>query len=97
MRVHTFNRPMGIHLLHFAHGNECTRTHDEVCDIFATVAHDVDFHVGWEQLHALLLNTFNFFCQWVNIVLTKDDIHTLANVVIVNPTQANLFPWFYVK
>jgi hypothetical protein len=53
--------------------------------------------VGWEQLHALLLNMFNFFCQWVNIVFTKDGIHTLANVVIVNPTQANLFPWFYVK
>jgi hypothetical protein len=37
---------MGIHLLHFAHGNEHTKTHDEVCDIFATIAHDVDFHVG---------------------------------------------------
>jgi hypothetical protein len=26
-------------------------------------------------------------------VLTKDGIHTLTNVVIANPTQADLFPW----
>jgi hypothetical protein len=27
-------------------------------------------------------------------VLTKDNIHTLVNVVITDPTQANLFPRF---
>jgi hypothetical protein len=35
------------------------------------------------------------FCQVVNIVLTKDDIHTLTKVVIVDPMWANLFPWSY--
>jgi hypothetical protein len=28
-------------------------------------------------------------------VLTKDEIHTLTNVVIVNPTRADLFPQFH--
>jgi len=28
----------------------------------------------------------------VNIVLTKDGIHTLIEVVIVNPIRANVFP-----
>jgi hypothetical protein len=29
-------------------------------------------------------------------VLTKDEIHTLINVVIVNPTRTYLFPQFHV-
>jgi hypothetical protein len=33
---------------------------------------------------------FNTFCQSINIVLTKDDICTLVDVVIVDPTQVNL-------
>jgi hypothetical protein len=37
---------------------------------------------------------FNSSRQEVNIVLTKDEIHTLINVVIVNPTRAYLFPQF---
>jgi hypothetical protein len=28
---------MGIHILRCAHGNECTRTHDVIHDIFATI------------------------------------------------------------
>jgi hypothetical protein len=28
-------------------------------------------------------------------VLTKDDIHTLVDVVIIDPTQMDLFPRFY--
>jgi hypothetical protein len=38
---------------------------------------------------------FNSSCQEVNIVLTKDEIHTLTNVVIVNPTRADSFPQFH--
>jgi hypothetical protein len=38
---------------------------------------------------------FNSSHQQVNIVFTKDGIHTLTNIVIVNPTQANLFPQFH--
>jgi hypothetical protein len=37
---------MGIHLLRCVHSNECTRTHDAIHDIFATIAQDVGFHVG---------------------------------------------------
>jgi hypothetical protein len=38
---------------------------------------------------------FNSAHQWVNIVLTKDGIwiQTLTNVVIANPTHADLVPW----
>jgi hypothetical protein len=44
---------MGIHLLHCAHGNECTRTHDVVHDNFVAIMRDVGFHVNQEHLHAL--------------------------------------------
>ncbi len=33
---------------------------------------------------------FNSYWQ-IDIVLTKDDIHTFIDVVIVNPTRVNLF------
>jgi hypothetical protein len=82
--------PMGIHLLHCAHGNECTRPPDAICNTFAAIAWDGGFHVRWEQLHVLFSTTFNSLCQWVNIVITKDDIRTLADVIIVDPTRVNL-------
>ncbi len=44
---------MGIHLLHCSHGNERTRTHDVICNIFATIVQDVNFHMGQKQLHFL--------------------------------------------
>ncbi len=56
---------------------------------------DVGFHVGWEQLHAIPSTTFNFSCRKIDIVVTKDGICTLVDIVIANPTQANLFPQFY--
>jgi hypothetical protein len=55
---------------------------------------DVGFHVGQEQLHAFLSTTFNLSYRRIDIMLTKDGIHTLASVVIANPTQVNLFPQF---
>ncbi len=39
--------------------------------------------------------TFNSFCQWVDIVLTKEGIRTLTDIVIVDPMQVDLFPWSY--
>ncbi len=48
--------------------------------------------MGQEQLHALPLITFKSFRQWIDIVLTKDGICTLTNIVIVNPTWAHLLP-----
>jgi hypothetical protein len=86
---------MDIHLLCCIHGNECTKTHDVVRDIFATIVQNVIFHMGCEQLHLIPLTTFNSFHRWVNIVFTKDGIHTLVNVIIANPTQTNLFLWSF--
>jgi hypothetical protein len=37
---------MGIHLLHYVHGNERTGTHVLVCDTSTTITQDADFHVG---------------------------------------------------
>jgi hypothetical protein len=48
--------------------------------------------VGQAQLHAFASTTFNSFYQQINIVLTKNGICTLTNIVIANPTQASLFP-----
>ncbi len=39
------------------------------------------------------LAIFNSFHQRVDIVFTKDGIHTLVGVVIANPMHADLFPW----
>ncbi len=89
--THPIN-PMGFHLLHCVHCNKCTWTHDVVRNTFVTIMWDVDFHKGWEQLHALSSNTFNYSRWQVDIVLTKDGIHTLIDVVIADPTQANLLP-----
>jgi hypothetical protein len=36
---------------------------------------------------------FNSFRWQVVIVFTKDGISTLVNIVIANPTRANLFHW----
>jgi hypothetical protein len=84
---------MGIHFLHYTHGNEHTRAHVVVRDTFVAIARDFGFHVGWKQLHVLLSTMFNSFCWWVDIVFTKDDIHTLINVVIVDPSRMDLLPW----
>jgi len=84
--------PMGIHLLHCVHGNEHIGTHDAIYNIFATIAWNVGFHVGQQQLHAFLSTTFNSSRRWIDIVLIKDGICTLANIVITNPTRIDLLP-----
>ncbi len=83
---------MGIHFLHCVHGNEHTGTHDVIHDTFVGIARDVGFHVGQKLLHAIPSATFNSFRQRVNLVLTKNDIRTLADIVIANPTWADLLP-----
>jgi hypothetical protein len=55
---------MGIHLLWWAHDNKCIRTHDAICNnVFASIAWEASFHVGYGQLHVLILVTPNCFCQ----------------------------------
>jgi hypothetical protein len=43
--------------------------------------------VGQKRLPSTIII---FSHQQVDIVVTKDGIHTLVNIVIVNPTHANL-------
>jgi hypothetical protein len=81
---------MGIHLLHCTHGNEHTGTHDAIQDIFASIAQNVSFHVGWKQSHVLPLIMFNFSHQQINVVLIKNGVCTLANVVIANIMHVDL-------
>jgi hypothetical protein len=83
---------MGIHLLRCADGNERIRTHDVIYDTFVAIAWNVGFHLGRKQLHALLSTTLNSFHQWINIMLTKNDIHILIDVVIRDPIRTDLFP-----
>ncbi len=83
---------LGIHLLHYVHGNEHTWTHDVTRDTFVAIVQDAGFHVGWKQLHALPSTTFNSSRRRVDIVLTKNDIISLTNVVIVDPTRVDLLP-----
>jgi hypothetical protein len=83
---------MGIHLLCCAYGNERTRTHDAICDTFDAITWNVGFHMGWKQLHVLSSNTFNSSRRQIDIVLTKDGIHTLVDVIITNLTRVDLFP-----
>jgi hypothetical protein len=84
---------MGIHFLCCVHGNEHIGTHDAIRNTFATITQNLGFHVGKKQIHALPLITFNSFRQWIDIVLTKDGICTLTNIVIVNPMSAYLLLW----
>jgi hypothetical protein len=48
---------------------------------------DFDFHMGQKQLPS---TTINFSHQQVDIVVTKDGICTLTDIVIANPTHVNL-------
>jgi hypothetical protein len=77
---------MGIHLLRCVHDNKRIGTHDAIHDTFATITRNASFHMGREQLHVLSSTTFNSSRRQINIVLTKDGIHTLVNIVIVDPT-----------
>ncbi len=85
--------PMGIHFLCCAYGIKHMKTHDVVHNTFVAIMWNVSFHMGWEQLHALPSATLNYFHQQVNIVLTKNEICTLVDVVIANPMNVNLIFW----
>ncbi len=85
--------PMGIHFLCCAYGIKHMKTHDEVHNTFVAIAWNVNFPMGWKQLHVFPSTMFNSSHQQVNIVLTKDEFLTLVDVVITNPMNVNLFPW----
>jgi hypothetical protein len=83
-----------VSTFYVVHGNEHIGTHDAIRNTFATIVRNVSFHMGQEQLHVFFSTTFNFSYQRVDIMLTKNGICILADVVIVNPMQADLLPQF---
>jgi hypothetical protein len=92
MYVHTSRWPYGYPPFHYAHGNKHMGTHDIIRGTFATIVQNVNFHMGWKQLHALFLTMFKS-CHWrVNIVLTNNEIHTLVDIVIIDSMWVDLFP-----
>jgi hypothetical protein len=91
-----FIDPISIYSLRCVHSNKHIETHDAIHDMFIIIVQNISFHVGQEQLHELLLITFIFFHQQIDIVLTKNDIRTLIYVVIVDPTQVDLFFQSYI-
>jgi hypothetical protein len=87
MHVHTSHWPCGYSLLTL---RSWQRTHiNSWCSSWHLYYHCVRH---WFP-HGMKTTTFNSTCQWVNIVFTKDDIHTLTNIVIVDPMRACLLPW----
>jgi hypothetical protein len=46
------------------------------------------------QPHVLLSTIFHSFCRWIDILFTKYGICIVIDVVIVDPTWANLLCWF---
>lgn len=85
-----------IHFLCCVHSNEHIQIHDVICDTFVIIAHDANFHLGQEKFHVFFLNMFNFSHWWINIVVAKDGICTLVDVVIADPMWVDLFPWSYI-
>jgi hypothetical protein len=81
---------MSVHLLHYAHDNEHRNTRDVICNNFVAIVRDVGFYVARKQLHTLSSTMFHSSCQQIDIVLTKNGIHTLVDVVIVDLTQLDL-------
>jgi len=58
--THPIN-PMGIQILHYAHGNKRIGTYDVIHDIFSTIVQYDGFYMGREKLHVFPLATFNSF------------------------------------
>ncbi len=73
---------------------EGIKTHDAIRDTFATIMWDASFHVGRKELHNLPSTIFNSSRQQIDIVLTKDGICTLVNIVIADPIQVDLLPQY---
>jgi len=59
--------------------------------LFASITKYVGFHVLHEQTHVFPLFSFYSLKQQVDIMFTTNGVHTLANIIIINPTQANQF------
>jgi hypothetical protein len=65
-------------------------SHDVVQNVFAAIAKKNEISCLQKQTHVLLLPTLQYSCCRVEIVLLVDGVHTLVDVVIVDPTQIDL-------
>jgi hypothetical protein len=79
---------MKIHFL-WSYKEECIATHNTIRDVFASITKYVGFHVLHEQTHVFALFSFYSLKQQVDIMFTTNGVHTLANIIIINPTQAD--------
>jgi len=74
--------PTRIHLLRCAHDGERMALHDA----FGTIVKNAKFHVSQEQNHVLPPLALQFLHCQVDIMLSINGVHMLANVVIADPT-----------
>jgi hypothetical protein len=92
MCVHTSHWPYGYPFLTLcswqqAHKNPWYSLRHLCCHLHGMLA-----SMWGENNYMCFSNMFNSSHWWVNIVFTKDGILTLINIVIVDPTWANLLP-----
>jgi hypothetical protein len=80
---------LGIHLLRHLCENEHTTTHDTLWNTIATIALKSGAHIQRKVFHLFLRHTW----RQVDIIITKDNFWTLANIVIGNPTRTDLAQW----
>ncbi len=91
MHVHISHQPYG-QFLHCVHGNERIGTPDVVCDTSLPLRGILTFTWGKISYMHFLQTHSTPHVSRINIVLTKDGICTLVEVVVVNSTRTNLFP-----
>jgi hypothetical protein len=80
---------VGTHLFPCSHGGEWITFHDAIWNAFIYITKDMRFHVSCKQTHVLIESSLSFYYKWVGIMLSTNDIDTLANMVIANPTWTN--------
>lgn len=81
---------MKVHFIMVLQGRmHCNPQHHS--GLFASITKYVGFHVLHEQTHVFPLFSFYSLKQQVDIMFTTNGVHTLANIIIINPTQANQF------
>ncbi len=77
---------LSIYLLRCPCKSEHITTHDTLQDTIATITLESGTHVQKKVSHPFPHHTW----KWMDIVITRDDFWTWANVVIANPTCTNL-------
>jgi len=60
-------------------------------NVFAYIIKEINLHVTLEQLHVFSSSTLQTFKWYVDIVLSKDGVHTSINIVIVIPLMQHFF------